>query len=219
MGSESGEPVRHRQLLTAGLRPAVLAVAAALVLTHHGAAQRAYEGVAGGLYGASTGALLGMAGSFVPCSQSAAGSSCIAWGMANGAAIGGVSGLALALDDIHRLDGRFRGSAVGLAIGSAVGFGISRAGQRFGIMDVLTVGAFGAAIGSAPKGAGAGLLVGSAVGVGVHLAGPGLSLPNFAGFALAGLAAGALVDWVLDAASSSTNPSDSGLRITFRATI
>ena len=155
--------------------------------------------VAGGALGLYSGAVLGMAGGMIPCSQTYAGASCVRLVGISGGAIGLASGLYLGAEDEDRVVDALRGAGYGLLIGSAAGFTLSRIVPYYGWLDVVAGGGIGAAVGASAEGAVIGLAVGTVVGTVLWRSVPSFELPDAVGVAVMGLAVGGLATWVIRA--------------------
>ena len=158
-----------------------------------------WTAVGGGALGLYSGALLGAAGSMIPCTQTAAGVKCVRAAAAAGGVIGLIGGLYLGDADEDGIAAAYRGAAYGALAGAAVGFALKEVIPHYGWLDVATGAAIGAGIGAAAKGSVIGLAVGSAVGVVLWRAVPAIELPDAVGIAVAGLAVGGLTSWVVRA--------------------
>ena len=161
---------------------------------------------AGGVLGLASGATLGLTGSLVPCSKTYFGAACVRWSAAAGGAIGLASGVLIGTADQNRIERAATTAGIGAVAGLAAGLAISQFAQRFGWMDVATVGLLGAAIGATPRGAAIGVAAGGAVGLVLWQAIPGFHLPDAAGAAVAGMTLGSLVQWVWSAADAHHDP-------------
>ncbi len=155
----------------------------------------------GGAFGAYSGAVLGMLGGTIPCSQTFLAVTCIQITAAAGAAVGAVSGALIGAADDDRIGHGAVNAVVGAGAGVMVGAGLSRFTQRVGVRDIVAVAIAGGAIGAVPKGAGIGFGIGSAVGL-LFMGVADVALPNAIAIAAIGIAAGGLTQWVLDAHSA-----------------
>ena len=158
-----------------------------------------WAAVRGGALGLYSGALLGAAGSMIPCTQTAAGVKCVRAAAAAGGVIGLISGLYLGDADEDGIAASYRGAAYGALAGAAVGFALKEVIPHYGWLDVATGAAIGAGVGAAAEGSVIGLAVGSAVGVVLWRAVPAIEFPDAVGIAVAGLAVGGLTSWVVRA--------------------
>jgi hypothetical protein len=153
--------------------------------------------VAGGALGLFSGAILGVAGSIIPCTQTYDGAGCI-WGHALGAgALGLVSGALMGAADADRVGSAAGSAGIGFLAGSAAGLILKPIAQRVGWHDVFTVGLVGGAIGASPEGAALGFGAGAVAGVLLWRVIPGGTFPDALGAALAGLALGGVGGWIV----------------------
>jgi len=153
--------------------------------------------VAGGTLGLFSGAILGVAGSIIPCTQTYDGAGCI-WGHALGAgALGLVGGVLMGEADADRVGSAAGSAGIGFVAGSVAGLILKPIAQRVGWHDVLTVGLLGGAIGASPEGAALGFGAGAVAGVILWRVIPGGTFPDALSAALAGLALGGVGGWLV----------------------
>lgn len=161
--------------------------------------------VAGGALGLTSGATLAFIGSVVPCAQSRPGPECVRWSTIGGGGLGLTGGALLGASDSDALSEAAVGAGIGFLAGSALGLVLKTKAERFGWLDVATVGLFGGAIGAAPRGSAIGLVAGSAAGLAVWALVDSFETPDMIGAAAAGLALGGIAEWLIrgiDAGSS-----------------
>ncbi len=161
--------------------------------------------VAGAALGLGSGAILGTVGSMIPCTQTYIGAACVRWSAAVSGMVGLASGALIGAADQERIGDAATSAGIGVLVGVAAGLAITSVAQRIGWRDVATVGLMGGAIGAAPEGAAIGLGVGTVVGVVLWQAVPDFAFPDALGVAAAGLALGALGDWVWSAIDAQSN--------------
>jgi hypothetical protein len=187
------------------MRPAHLALLSTTlaVLAAPAVAQDAtawWEGeLPGAALGAFSGAMTGSLGSILPCTQTTLGRHCVNAVTALGATVGLTAGAVVGHRSPDRLDDLAQSAAIGLAAGALVGLGARPYAQRFGLVDVLTVGLVGAAIGSQPRPALVGFAVGGVTGLAVWQSIPGIELPDVAAAALTGVLVGVWTGWIMEA--------------------
>jgi hypothetical protein len=184
-------------------RPDALALALILLAganPHTTAAQRdgsAPAAVAGGALGLFSGAMLGVAGSVSPCTQTWDGAACIRWHALGGGALGLVGGALAGGTNPDRIGGAALSAGIGFVAGGAAGLVLKPIAQRFGWHDVFTVGLLGAAVGASPRGAALGLGAGAVAGAIVWRLTPGGTFPDALAAALAGMALGGVSGWLV----------------------
>lgn len=155
--------------------------------------------VAGGALGFYSGAVMGVGGSLIPCSQTYAGVRCVRLVGYAGAAIGLMSGVALGDGDADRVGRAYKGAGFGLLAGSVVGFALKEIVPHYGWRDVATAGGIGAAIGASARGAVLGFAAGAAVGTVLWATSPSFEVHDAVAVGLAGMAIGGLTSWVVRA--------------------
>lgn len=154
-----------------------------------GSTPAALGGAALGLY---SGAVFGVLGSFIPCSQTYAGATCVRVATATAAAIGMAGGIALGHADAAGVGDRAAGAGIGALVGLGVGLALKPAVQRYGWHDVAAIALAAGGIGVSPKGAVIGLGIGTGVGLALWQLLPAFELPNALAAGLAGMAIGGI---------------------------
>jgi hypothetical protein len=155
--------------------------------------------VGGGALGLYSGAVLGVAGSLIPCSQTLAGVKCVRAAGVAGGVIGLAGGVYLGDADAEAVASAFRGAGYGLLAGSLMGFTLKEIVPHYGWADVFTAGAVGAAIGASAPGAAIGLAAGVAVGTVLWWAVPSFELADAMATGFVGMAVGGLAGWIVRA--------------------
>lgn len=156
-------------------------------------------GVALGLY---SGGVLGLTGSLMPCNRTLLGPRCAGVGSLVGGAIGAVAGGVMGDARAEAVRDRARGALYGTLVGGAVGIVLQQAVRQYAWTDALLVSAYGAAIGTAPRGV--------LIGAGVGALGGGLvwavhrrdGISNLLLLTVVGSTLGGLADWAQGAADA-----------------
>jgi hypothetical protein len=102
----------------------------------------------------------------------------------------------MGVEDSESLNARWRGAGYGAAVGTLVGYGLSRGVRQYGWTDVATFLGVGVALGTAPLGAAVGFGTGAAVGGLVWLGVPEMKIGDAVAVSLVGLTVGGLAGWV-----------------------
>ena len=180
------------------------AAACSLLLLSFAASSAAQEGngsdlarVGGGLLGLYSGAMLGTAGSLIPCTQTLAGVKCVRVAAVAGGLIGMAAGIHMGGGDEDAVVRTYRGAAYGALIGGVAGFALKEVIPPYGWLDVATAAGIGAAIGTAPGGAALGFAGGMAVGTILLVTIPSFEMADAVGTGFLGMAVGGLTGWVL----------------------
>ena len=175
-----------------------------------------WAAAAGGALGLYSGALLGAAGSMIPCTQTAFGVKCVRVAAAAGGVIGLIGGLYLGDGDEDGVVSSYKGAAYGALAGGVVGFTLKEIVPHYGWPDVATGAAIGAGIGASAKGSAIGLAAGAAIGVVLWRAVPAIEFSDAVGIGLLGVAVGGLSSWIVRAvnAQDGANPAE-GLELSF----
>jgi hypothetical protein len=152
---------------------------------------------AGGALGLLSGAVLGVAGSIIPCTQTWDGARCITGHAIGGGALGLLGGALAGAGDRDLVRSAALSAGIGFLAGGAAGLVLKPVAQRFGWPDVFTVGLLGGAIGASPGGAAIGFGGGAVAGLIIWRVLPGRSFPDALAAVLAGTALGGLGGWLL----------------------
>ncbi|UCF20109.1 MAG: hypothetical protein JSU87_01495 [Gemmatimonadota bacterium] len=209
---ESPERLVKLKVLVPGLLVAAALLAApAPVQAQEGSTAASLGGAALGLY---SGALLGLSGSTLACSQVAGPRSCARLALAGGGAIGGIAGGLLGDADSREIEDAYRAAGYGALAGAAVGVLVKELVYYYDWVDVLAFTALGGAIGPVAPAAGLGLAAGAAVGFGLRLVVPSFELTDVAALGGIGLALGGLTAWALEAADARGNSDGDGPSVT-----
>lgn len=158
-----------------------------------GSTAGAIAGVALGFY---SGGLAANLGSTIGCTETAWGAGCIRTMTLLGAAVGATAGAYLGGADDEAIGRAAVQASIGFGIGGAFGLLSMQAKSAVGWHDALMLGLIGGAIAAKPVGAGLGFAAGGLIGIGLEAVVPRFGIPEVVATALAGMAAGILVDWV-----------------------
>lgn len=175
---------------------AFVAFQTATAATAQEAGGSTWAAAGGGALGLYSSAVLGVAGSLIPCNQTAAGVKCVRAAAAAGGVIGLVSGIYLGDADEDAVANAYRGAGYGALAGAGVGFALKEIVPHYGWLDVAAGAGIGAAVGSSFKGAVIGLAAGGALGLVLWQTIPSVELTDAVDIGLVGLAAGGLAGWV-----------------------
>jgi len=107
-----------------------------------------------------------------------------------------MAGAWMGAEDSGSLNARWHGAGYGAAVGTLVGYGLSRGVRQYGWLDVGTFLGVGVALGTSPLGAVLGFGSGAAVGGLVWLVVPEMKIGDAVAVSLVGLAVGGLAGWV-----------------------
>lgn len=157
-----------------------------------GSTSGALAGAALGLY---SGGMLGVVGGLLPCDRTLHGRVCVAASGSVGAATGLIGGGVIGHRDEDQVRDRARGAAYGALIGTGLGFVLQQAVRQYAWNDALLVGAYGAAVGAAPRGTLVGTGLGMVVGAAAWAFSPHGGVQDLIMFTVVGSALGGLLDW------------------------
>ena len=169
--------------------------------------------VGGAALGVASGSVLALMGGLVGCNRTLRPTRCSRITTAAGAAIGLTAGAAIGWRNDPGLDDRLQSAALGAAVGAAVGWGLKKFIRQYEWSDVAAASVLGLAIGASAKGSGLGFAAGGAVGFLLWHLHPSVGPGGAVAWALAGMAAGGLGDWVADAVQGGSEPS--GIPVSF----
>jgi hypothetical protein len=153
--------------------------------------------VAGGALGLFSGAILGVTGSIIPCTQTYDGAGCIRAHALGAGALGLLGGALMGEADADRVGSAAGSAGIGFLAGTAAGLILKPIAQRVGWRDVFTIGLLGGAIGASPAGAALGFGAGAVAGVVLWRVIPGGTFPDALSVALTGLALGGIGGWIV----------------------
>ncbi|HSG82101.1 MAG TPA: hypothetical protein VLC48_07620 [Gemmatimonadota bacterium] len=204
-------------MTTARMLAATLVLAGAWV-TNPSAARaqdRSTAATAGGAaLGLYSGALLGLAGSTVPCAQVSGTRTCARVALGVGGVAGGVAGGLLGDADTRAVEDAFRAAGYGALAGAAVGVLVKELVYYYDWGDVLAFTALGSAIGPVWPGAALGLAAGGALGFGLYLVFPTIEFTDAVALGGVGLAVGGLAAWAIKAADARSEGGNSAPSLT-----
>lgn len=162
--------------------------------------------VGGAAIGFYSGALLGLAGSAVPCVQLFATRTCARIATTGGGVTAGIAGGLLGDADSGAVEDALRSAGFGALAGGVVGAVTRELVYYYDWFDALAFAALGAAIAPVAPGAALGLAAGGALGFGLYVVVPSFELTDAAALGGVGVAIGGIVDWALKAADARDRP-------------